>query len=259
MKAYSRFIAAAGAVALILVIAVALAASWAAPGGMASASTNAQGENTSVKTSQITVRGSGSISAKPDTLRMDVGVSLQESTVKAAQTKVSAVMDAIEARLKAAGIDEKDYRTSQYTVEPVMDYSNSDKGMQAPPKLVGIRITNLLQITVKDPSKATDLLDALVTAGANTIYNVSYTFADPDALAKQAYDQAVKDAEAKATRLADLSGLKLGRILNVTDGTANSPVPTYYDKSAGMGGGAGITPGQQSVGVDVVITYEASK
>jgi uncharacterized protein YggE len=189
-------------------------------------------------------------------------VSLQENTVKAARAKVSAVMDALVARLKAANVAEKDSRTSQYSVEPVLDYGNGDKGTNVPttPKIVGIRITNILQITLKDPAYETDLLDALVSAGANTIYNVNDTFSDPDTLAKQAYDQAVKDAETKAIRLANLSGLKLGRVLNVTDGAASSTVPTYYDKAAGMGaGGAGIVPGQQSVGVDVIVTYEATK
>jgi uncharacterized protein YggE len=73
MKTYSRLFAAAGAVALIAMIAAALAISWAAPRGVASASTGAQGESTAANTSQITVRGSGSITAKPDTLNMEVG------------------------------------------------------------------------------------------------------------------------------------------------------------------------------------------
>jgi uncharacterized protein len=257
MMKTSRFLAIVGAAVVVAFVSAALAIAWVLPRSTNTAS--AQANTDGARPSQITVRGSGSINAKPDTLRMDVGVILQSNTVKDAQSSVSTVMDEMLSRLKAAGIDEKDYRTSQYSVEPVMDYSGGgDKGSQtAPPKLTGFRVTNMLQITLRQPARAPEVLDSLVSAGANTIFNVGYTFADPDALTKQAYAGAVQDAEAKAGKLAGLSNMKLGKIVSVTEASANIPGPVYDSLAAGKGGGA-IVPGQQAVQVDVVVTYEAT-
>ncbi|HKP52095.1 MAG TPA: SIMPL domain-containing protein [Chloroflexia bacterium] len=260
MKSGNNRVLALASVALsVAMILSAFAVVWLAPRNASPASAQNNDNNTG-KVPQITVRGSGSITAKPDMLVVNVGASYQESTIKATQTKVSAAMDAMAAKLKAAGIEEKDYRTVQYTVEPVMDYgSANDKGMMGVPKLTGFRVTSMLEVTFRDPLKAPDVLDQLVSAGANTLYNVGYTFSNPDRLSQQAYENAVKDAEARATRLAGLSNLTLGKVVSVTEANANVPGPVYYDKGGlGAGGASGpIFPGQQSVQVDVIVTYEA--
>jgi uncharacterized protein YggE len=250
-----RFLTIVGAAVVVALVAVALAVAWVAPrnAGTASAQTNTDATHPS----QITVRGSGTVDAKPDTLKMDVGVTLQSDTAKDAQQKVSGVMDKIVAALKAAGIDEKDYRTSQYSVDPVMDYGGA-KGGTEPPKLTGFQVTNMLQVTLHQPERAADLLDSLVSAGANNIYNLYYTFADEGSLSQQAYNQAVQDAQTKATKLAGLSNMQLGKVLSVTEASANIPGPLYDGMTGGKGAGAGIVPGQQSVQVDLIVTYEAT-
>src|SRR5687767_10156399 len=129
----NRLLAGISIVASTALVLAAFSVVWLSP---REAST-AQAQADSNKPSQITVRGTGSVSVKPDTIVMNVGVSIQESTVKAAQDKVSAAIDAIEARLKAAGIAENDYRTSQYNVEPVVDYNNTEKGAPGTPRLIG--------------------------------------------------------------------------------------------------------------------------
>lgn len=46
---------------------------------------------------------------------------------------------------------------------------------------------------------------------------IAFAIPDPDRLRDAAYEQAVKDARDRATRLAQLSGVKLGRILSIRD------------------------------------------
>lgn len=271
MKSNNKVFAALGATGLVMALFAILATAWLISGGPASAGTKDTGKGDAPaptataaatqqpKTTTITVRGSGSVSARPDTIRMNVGVAIMDTTVKGAQAQVSKATDAMIAKLSAAKVTESDYRTSQYSVEPVMDYGTDKGGGQQTPRLTGFRVTNILEITLRDASKAPDLLDQLVSAGANTVYNVNYTFADSDALSKQAYDSAVKDAQVKAERLAGLSSLTLGRIVNVTDSSANIPGPVYPVMDGGKGGGGGaVYPGQQSIQSDVIVTYEAT-
>ena len=257
-SANSRVLALATVALSVAMILTAFAVVWLAPRNATPASAQNNDSGTG-KVPQITVRGSGTISAKPDMLVVNVGASYQEGSVKATQAKVTAALEAMIAKLKAAGIEEKDYRTVQFTVEPVMDYGTvTEKGGVGVPKLVGFRVMSMLEVTFRDPSKAPDVLDELVTAGANTVYNVGYTFSNTEALAEQAYEKAVKDAETRATRLASLSKLTLGKVISVTEANANVPGPVYYDKG-GMGAGGGAVqmyPGQQNVQVEVIVTYE---
>ena len=249
----SRLLAGISIMASVALVLAAFSVVWLSP----REASPAQAQD-NVKPSQITVRGTGSISVKPDTLIMTVGVSIQESTVKAAQAKVTSSIDDIVAKIKAAGVAEKDYKTVQYNVEPVMDYGNSpERGGAGTPKLVGFRVVNMLEVTLRDTTKAPELLDELTSAGVNTIYNISYTFADADALSKQAYDQAVRDASERATRLAGLSNMTLGRIISVTEPSANQPGIIYGDMGKGAAGG-GVFPGQQNIQIDVIVSYEAT-
>lgn len=209
------------------------------------------------KTTTITVRGSGVVTAKPDTIKMSVGVTVFDKTVKTAQDKASTTTDSMVAKIKAAGVADADFRTGQYNVEPVMDYAGDKGGAPSQtPTLTGFRVTYILDITLRDTTKAPSLIDDLVAAGANTVYGITYTFNDQDSLSQQAYDAAVKDAQARATKLAALSNLTLGRVLSVSDASANVPGPVY--DGGGKGGGAGLYPGQQAIQSDLVVTFEAT-
>jgi len=221
----------------------------AAPAAAQSASSNS---------SQITVAGTGSVSVTPDTVKVTVGVSDQESTVAAAQSKVDSGVAAITDKLKAAGIDAKDYRTVQYSIEPVMDYNSSPQG-QSTGKLSGFNVTNMIEITLHNTAQSAPLLDSLVSAGANSVYGITFSVSDTSTPQQQAYDQAMQDANSRAQKIAALSHLTLVKIVNVSENGASSPI-MFDSKPTGLGGGAGavITPGQQNITSTLVVTYEAS-
>jgi uncharacterized protein YggE len=266
MKGNNKFLA-LGSVALSVALLLgAFAVIWltpreAVPAGaqdnQAGATPTAAAQADAGKPSTITVRGTGSVNAKPDTLIVNVGASIQAATVKEAQDQVSQIMDAITAALKTSGVGENDYRTVQYSVEPVLDYADG----KTQPKLNGFRVTSMIEATLRDLAKAPAILDAVTTAGANNIYNSSFSIADPSALYQQAYEKAVDDAEMRAQRLAGMSGQKLGKLVSISEGTTSSGGPVYDRGGAGMGAGGGVAiyPGQQAVTVDVVVTYEATE
>jgi uncharacterized protein YggE len=215
----------------------------------------AAAQGASSNPSHITVAGMGSVSVTPDTVKITVGVSDQESTVAAAQSKVDSGVATITAKLKAAGIDAKDYRTVQYSIEPVMDYNGSTKGQAG--ALTGFNVTNMIEITLHDTTQAGPLLDSLVSAGANSVYGINFSVSNAGTFQQQAYDQAMQDAKSRAQKIAALSNLTLGKIVSVSENGTGTPI-TFDNKSAGLGGGAVITPGQQNITSTLVVTYEAS-
>lgn len=203
---------------------------------------------------RISVRGTGVVSAKPDMATLQIGVQIQNTSLATAQSDASTKMDSLMQQLKAAGIDDKDISTSQYNVEPVMNYRDNQ-----PPEVTGFRVTNILNVRIRDISKAARTIDDLVKAGANTVYGLSFGFSDPTALMKRAREQAMNDAKAKASELATLGGVTLGSPIVIDESGSNVP-PMMMDAAtksvAGMGGGPmPVVPGQQQIQVDVTVVY----
>jgi uncharacterized protein YggE len=91
----------------------------------------------------ITVTGTGLVSRVPDVARVSVGVSTTKPTVKEARNAAGTTMKAVIAAIKALGIDEKDVKTVGIDLSP--QYSNSST-----PKIIGYRMSEQLQITVRD-------------------------------------------------------------------------------------------------------------
>jgi uncharacterized protein YggE len=248
----NRLWAFAGVALSTLVVLGALLVVWLMPRDPAPAA--AQDAQNAAKPSTITVVGTGSIAVKPDILRMTVGVSAQEDTVLAAQGTVDSALAAIYARLKEAGVAETDYKTAQYSVEPVMNYNDQKNGQGV---LTGFRVVHMLEITFRNIDGAPAIVDGLVKAGANTIYGTSFGFNDAESVGQRAHEEAVKDAQKRAERLAALSNMTLGKIVSVSESN-NGPYPVY-SKEVGMGaGGASFAPGTQAIQTSLVVTYEAT-
>ena len=203
----------------------------------------------------ISVRGNGVVSAKPDMVNLQVGVQIQNTSLDSAQAEAATKADAIMNQLKGAGIEEKDISTAQYNVEPVMNYRDNQ-----PPTVTGFRVTNIMNVKVRDITKAGKLIDDMVKSGANTIYGLSFSFSDPTAVMKQAREQAMNDAKAKAQELASLGGVALGAPIVIDDAGANVP-PVVMEQAMGraMDSSAAamppINPGQQEIRVDVTVVY----
>ena len=206
---------------------------------------------------RIVVQGTGSISVKPDLVNLQVGVQVQKDKLQDAQSEAATKMDAVMNQLKTSGVDDKDIATAQYSVEPVMTYNQNE-----PPKVTGFRVTNIVNVKLRDTTKAGKLIDDLVTSGANTVYGLSFGFSDPSAILKQARAQAVADARSKAEQLATLSGVSLGAPLLIQDSGSNTPpVPMQMagdamaGKAAGGASAPAINPGQQEIRVDISVEY----
>ncbi len=202
----------------------------------------------------ISVNGTGVVSASPDMLNLQVGVQTQRDSLEAAQSEASDKMNAMMEQLKNAGVDEKDISTAQYSVEPVMVYRDNQ-----PPVVTGFRVTNIVNVKLRDITRAGKLIDDLVKSGANTVYGLSFGFSDPAALMRQARERAMQDARAKAEQLASLGGVTLGTPIMITEGITSTPPPVIPMAAAGSArdtaSATPIQPGQQEVRVEVQVIY----
>lgn len=206
----------------------------------------------------ITVSGDAKVSAKPDIGQLSFGVTTgRMGTAKDALESLNKRMASIVDAVKKAGIPEKDITTESFYMNPAYDWTD---GRQV---LRGYEATQSLRVKVRNLDTVGDILSVATAAGANQAGNVDFTIDNPDAVRAEARGEAIADAKAKAKVLADQLGLRLGRVLNFSEGGGYYP-PVMYARDAmatGMGGGAdmekAVLPvGEQDVNMSVSITYE---
>src|SRR5690606_4159199 len=123
----------------------------------------------------IQVTGEGIVTARPDMAVVTVGVVSQAPQAADALSENSKNMTAVIALAKEGGIEARDVQTSQVSLRP--QYSYPAQGRREAPKLVAYEASNNVAVRVRDLAKLGDLLDRLVTSGANQIRGIALTFA----------------------------------------------------------------------------------
>jgi uncharacterized protein YggE len=151
------------------------------------------------------------------------------------------------------GIAEKDIQTSHYSIyyerEPVPTPREGPVGEEQG----AYRVSSMLQVTVRDVEKAGAVLDAVVEAGANQVYGVTFTVSDRAQWEGQAREKAVADAKARAGELARLTGVELGEVLSVSEVIGGGTVPmAAFERAVG---GGGIAPGELEFSTQVQVTF----
>jgi uncharacterized protein YggE len=218
----------------------------------------ARGGNVSVTPQQQTgiwVTGQGEAMAVPDMAALRLGVEVQADTVAEAQTQASDAMDKVQQALEDNGVAEKDIQTQRYSIYPVTKWI-SDRDEE---ETIGYRVTNIVVAKIRDVDEAGAIIDAVAEAGgdATRIQDISFDVDDKTPYYEQARAEAVEDANNKATQLAELADVRLGKATYISEGAAYLPVRAdSYDIYAEAGGTTPISPGELEITVQVQVIYQ---
>jgi len=218
----------------------------------------AQGYNVSVTPQQQTgiwVTGQGEVMAVPDIAELRLGVEVQADTVAEAQTQASDAMNKVQQALEDNGVAEKDIQTQRYSIYPVTKWI-SDRDEQ---EIVGYRVTNIVVAKIRDVDEAGAIIDAVAEAGGDStrIQDISFDVDDKTTYYEQARAKAVEDANNKATQLAELADVGLGKATYISEGAAYLPVRAdSYDVYPEAGGTTPISPGELKITVQVQMIYQ---
>ncbi|MBP9695550.1 MAG: SIMPL domain-containing protein [Candidatus Magasanikbacteria bacterium] len=212
------------------------------------------------KQDSFSVTGQGKVTVVPDTGIVEMGITSNKPTVKAAQTEANTVISSITKALKGLKVDEKDIKTSNYSVYPQYDYQPNGVN-----RITGYSVTASLTVTVREIDKINEVVDAATNNGANTIGGIQLTIDETQQkkLMQQARVEAINEAKEKAESLAKASGISLGKIINVIESPNDTyPRPLMYaTKEVGQGGAmdlanTNIQPGSTDISTSVTLFYE---
>lgn len=179
---------------------------------------------------QISVTGEGRVDAVPDMATVSLGVTTEGATAAEAMAANSAAVQAVLDRLAAAGIAARDVQTTGLSLNPL--WSSYDNGQKQ--RIEGYAAANMVTVRVRALDALGGVLDAAVSDGANTLNGLSFGLADPAPALKEARARAVADARERAEVLAGAAGVKLGRLLSITEGGfgGGGPLPMYRAEAA---------------------------
>jgi len=183
------------------------------------------------KSSQgVTVQATGTVNVVPDGVSFNFAVSVLAQSSETAMSDASASAEQVRAALETAGVAKEDIAAQNISVYP--EYVSSSTGTQT---LSGYRAQQVFTVTLRDTSKAGEVVDAVIAAGGNAlqVYGVTPTLLDTDAAVAQAREAAIKSAQAKGKDYASLIDEDLGSVVYVTEiASPSSPIPLMVSDAA---------------------------
>lgn len=245
----------------MLLLAPALAAIGLAMATPASAHDRQSGTDIAPGSTLLSVSGEGQAAREPDLAVFTAGVATTGKTAGAALSANSAAMNRVMAELKRAGIAERDVQTSNLSLEPVYAAYPQPAGdaleQQVPP-IIGYRAHNMVTVKQRKLGEFGRVIDTLVSAGANSVNGPNFQLDDPSTALDEARIEAMKKARARADLYAKAAGLRVLRIISISEGGGYMPQPQMMYARAAMADAAPtpVAAGEVAMSISVSVQFE---
>ena len=217
----------------------------------------AQQERQRPRIPSITVTGDAVISAEPNQAQIDIGVVTQARTAPDASKENAERLTRVLTEIKKLLIKDDEVKTSGYSLTPNYRYPQGGK-----PEIVGYNASNTVRIKTNHLEIVGRLIDAAMQAGANNVNRLVFTLKDEQAAQLDALRSASAKAKTKAEAVAASLGLKIVKIVSVTE-NERAVQPVFRQAMAARAEAAAaptpVEPGTVEVRSTVSMTVEVSE
>lgn len=197
----------------------------------------------------MTVTGEGTIAAVPDSAVIRLGVSSQGKTARAASDANAKEMTVVLAAIKESGVADRDIQTTSLSLQPQYDPNKAGAT-----RLIGFQATNQVTIKIRDIGQLPAVLDRAIAAGANEMSGIEFVVSEQAKLLDKARIEAIADARRKAELYASAAGMKVGRVMAISEEGPTQTPRAYQTMRAGAA--TPIAPGEQMLRAVVTVSYE---
>ncbi|NWG53061.1 MAG: SIMPL domain-containing protein [Hydrogenophilaceae bacterium] len=202
----------------------------------------------------LTVTAEGEIEAAPDMATISLGVTTEGQTAQAALAANAQRMNALTQALRRANVAERDIQTSNVSVNPQYVYQENEA-----PRISGYQAQNMVTVKVHELGNLGRIIDASVAAGGTNVNGVTFGLDNPEPRLDEARREAMQRARARADLYAQAAGMRVHRIIAITEGYhVAPPVPMPYMRAEAMDGAAStpIAPGEIRTSANVTVVFE---
>ena len=190
----------------------------------------------------------------PDVATVSAGVVTQAADANAAMRANATQMDKVMAAIRAAGIAERDIQTSGVNLNPQYKYVDNQA-----PAITGYQASNTVNLKVRDIAKLGKVLDALVASGANQVNGPGFEIDQPEAAYDEARRGALEKAQARAAMYAKTLGLRVRRIVSISEGGGFQPpmpVPMMAMARGKAEADTAVSPGETTLAANLDVVFE---
>lgn len=239
---------------LLAAVAVAVVAAAAPAALVAPAAAHESPSGPVIEGTVLTISAEGSVAASPDMATVSLGVTTEGATADAALRANAERMERLFQVLRRAGVEERDIQTSGLSVNPQYYYVENQ-----PPQISGYMASNQVAVRVRVLDRLGRIVDQAIAAGGNTMNGISFGLQDQQAALNAARRDAMGDALARVGLYAEAAGLRLHRIISISEGVSARPPPFAPYAMARMEDAMASTPvapGEVETRVTVSVAVE---
>lgn len=224
----------------------------------------------------LSLTAEGESRRTPDIAMFSAGVVTQATTAAEAIRENSSRMDSVISALKRAGIADRDIQTSSINLNPRFSNPERDAQIRArelgqpyippeqpeAPRIIGYEARNTVQVRVRDLANMGRVIDTLVAVGANEVNGPNFTLDEQQAALDEARLEAVTKGRQRAEIYARAAGMRVARILSISEGGGYYPVQREIMVTAARSPAAPpppptpVAPGELALGVNLSMQFE---
>lgn len=205
----------------------------------------------------MNVTATGKATMVPDLATVTIGVVSDGASAIEVKDKNNQKINQMIAFIKQQGVDDKDIQTTTFYSSPKYNYTNGQNN------IIGFTANQTVTIKIRAIDKSTaqleKVIDGAVMNGANQVQGINFSFSDDNQLSQTARKQAIELAQQKAHEIANVAGLKLGRIVNVMTSESGGFTPRPYAMAVNVATKStapNIEPGSQDVSETVTVVFD---
>lgn len=205
----------------------------------------------------LSVSASGQASRAPDVATASAGVVTQAADAATAMRENATQMNRVIAAIRAAGVAERDVQTAGISIHPTYRHVQDEE-----PRITGYSASNTVNLKVRDIARLGEVLDALVASGANNVNGPSFGIDKPEAVYDEARRQALEQARARADMYAETLGLRVRRIVSISEGGGmRAPQPLFAMRAmaADASESTPVAPGENTLSANLEVVFELGR
>ena len=199
--------------------------------------TNTAAQPTPLEPPVVVASGEGVVKAAPDQAWVRIGAESRSKNPKDAQQQNAQAMSAVQQKLAALGIPKDAIKTVAIDLQLEYDYAN---GRQTPRGYVA---RNSIEVRVDELARLGEVLDAAVGSGATLLHGLHFDLKKREDLEREALQQAVAAAVARAEAMARGARRSIDRVLRIEEWyTDRGPQPMMMERMVAPSPAAPPTP-----------------
>ena len=173
--------------------------------------------------STISVSGTGTVFVTPDIIQMNISLSNVAQTTKLAQDEVNIMVRQSLAILKESNVEDKNISTASLTFNSDYEYENGRRVLLG--QRAEQRITFSVEDIQNDNEKVPKIIDRLIQINGIVLNQISFGVKNNTEYFVRSRELAFQKAVEKANQYAELSKLKVRKVLSISEETNQQIFP----------------------------------